>query len=142
MPAASPLNPLPMIATRKPSGSSGLPLVQSTVQGKGLKAISSRRDSNSRSPISSLVARFMSWRRRGIGGSSGIPGAAFSSSQATVLSMSNSRWSSSSSSIRGSASISGSLVWWNSVTRTASKSANSTARLMNSESMRESLAEQ
>ena len=67
-----------MIATWKPSGSSGLPLVQSTVQGKGLKAINSRRDSNSRSPISSLVARFMSWRRRGIGGSSGIPGAAFS----------------------------------------------------------------
>ena len=111
MPAANPLNPLPMMATWKPSGSSGLPSVQSTVQGKGLNAMSSRRDSNSRSPISSLVAKFISWRRRGIGGSSGIPGPAFSISQAVVLVMSSSRWSSSSSSIRGSASISGSSVW-------------------------------
>ena len=60
--------------------------------------------------MSSLVARFISFRKRGTGGSSGIPGPACSLSQATALLMSSSRWSSSRVADVGSASISGSSV--------------------------------
>ena len=133
-PMAKPLKPLPMMATLKPSGSSGLPSVHSVVQGNSLNDGSSRRASNSRSPISSAVAMFMSARSSASGGSSTLAGPAFCSSHATALLIRSSRCASSRLAAVGSWASSGSPVCWYSVTRTAFRSATSTARRMNAES--------
>ena len=138
-PMARPLNPLPTMATLKPSGSSGLPSLHSAVHGNSLNAGRSRRASNSRSPISSAVAMFMRVRSSSSGGSANLTGPAFCSSQATALLIRSSRCASSRLAVVGSWASSGSPVCWYSATRTALRSATSTARRMKVESTVDSI---
>ncbi len=131
---ARPLKPLPTMATLKPSGSSGLASVHSAVHGNSLNAGRSRRASNSRSPISSAVAMFMRVRSSASGGSVNLTGPAYCSSQDTALVIRSSRCASSRLAAVGSWATSGSPVSWYSATRTAFRSATSTARRMKAES--------